>query len=172
MPGAYDVPPEWQACHPINDLKRRQMAQCNPIASDERIVDAMIQLARATKSRRIIVAGAHSAEVFLELHRRGYPLVTTTKTCRIPCAQHDVALVVSADEPNESIEATLNRLVDFLSAAGTLAIWTGSHERAGSRKIRLALVKLGFRIEAGTSCEKGVVIAARRLSSAPAAKAA
>jgi hypothetical protein len=33
----------------------------------------MIQLARAAKSHRMIAAGSNSAEIFLELHRRGYP---------------------------------------------------------------------------------------------------
>jgi hypothetical protein len=69
------------------------MAQSDPSPSDERIVDAMIQLARAAKSHRIIVAGSHSSEVFRELHRRGFEGVTTTKLCRIPSGRYDVILV-------------------------------------------------------------------------------
>jgi hypothetical protein len=57
---------------------------------DEKIVGAMIQLASAAKSHRMIVAGSNSSEISLELHRRGYLRVTTTRTCRTPCGQHDV----------------------------------------------------------------------------------
>jgi hypothetical protein len=44
------------------------MPQSSLIPSIERIVDAMIQLARAAKSHRMIVADSNRAEVFLELH--------------------------------------------------------------------------------------------------------
>ena len=54
------------------------MSQSSLISSAERMVDAMIQLARAAKSHRVIVADSNRAEVlFLELHRRGYSRVTT-----------------------------------------------------------------------------------------------
>jgi hypothetical protein len=69
------------------------MTQSSPNPSDERIVDTMIQLARVAKLHRMIVAGANSAEILVELHRRGYLRVTTTKICREPCRQFDVALV-------------------------------------------------------------------------------
>jgi hypothetical protein len=62
------------------------MTQSTAIPSDERIVDAMIQLARAAKSHHMIVAGSNSSEIFLELHRRGYARVTTTKTAAFPAA--------------------------------------------------------------------------------------
>jgi hypothetical protein len=39
------------------------MTQSTAIPSDERIVDAMIQLARAAKSHRMIVAGSNSSEI-------------------------------------------------------------------------------------------------------------
>jgi hypothetical protein len=41
-----------------------------------------------------------------------------------------------------------------------------------NQTLRLALERLGFRIEAGTACENSVVIAARRLAANPAAKVA
>jgi hypothetical protein len=148
------------------------MTQSSPILSDERIVDAMIQLARAAKSHRMIAAGSNSAEIFLELHRRGYPRVTTTRICLVPCGQYDVALVAWREQSIRTLETTLDRLVHYLSAAGVLVVWIGPHERVPDQALRLAFGRLGFRIESGTSCENGIAIAARRLDSVPAAKAA
>ena len=39
--------------------------------SDERIVKGLVELARAAKSHRIIVAGSNSSEVLCELHHLG-----------------------------------------------------------------------------------------------------
>jgi hypothetical protein len=146
------------------------MIQSSPISSDERIVDAMIQLAGAAKSHRMIVAGSNSFEVFLELHRRGYPRVTTTKTCRVPCGQHDVALVACREHSIRALETTLDPLVPFLSDLGVLVIWVGPHQP--HQALRLALERLGFRIESGTCCENGVVVSARRRESNAVAKIA
>jgi hypothetical protein len=148
------------------------MTHSSPVASDERIVDAMIVLARAAKSDRIIVAGSNSPDVFLELHRRGYPRVTTTKVCRVPCGQHDVALVTWHEHSIRALETTLDQLVHFLNAAGVLVVWVGSHQRMPHQTLRLALRRVGFRIESGTCCENGVAISARRLAATPVAKVA
>jgi hypothetical protein len=98
----------------------------------------MIQLARAAKSDRMIVAGSNSSEILLELHRRGYARVTTTKTCRIPRGQHDVALVPWREHSIRALATTLDWLVHFLSAAGVLVVWVGSHERMPNRTLRRA----------------------------------
>ena len=148
------------------------MTQSSSIASDERIVDIMIQLARVAKSHRIIVAGCNSSEIFLELHRRGYPRVTTTKTSGAFCGQHDVAFVVWRKQPIGALETTLDQLARFLRAAGILVVWLGPQERMLNRTLRLALQRLGFRIEAGTCCENGVAVTARRLEPYPVAKVA
>jgi hypothetical protein len=148
------------------------MTQSSFIASDERSVDAMIQLARVAKSHRMIVAGSNSSEIFLELHRRGYPHVTTTKTSRAPCGQHDVALMAWRKQPIGALETTLDQLARFLSAAGVLVVWLGPQERMLNRTLRLALERLDFRIESGILCENGVAVSARRLESYPVAKVA
>jgi hypothetical protein len=148
------------------------MTQFSSIPFDERIVNAMVQLARAAKSHRMIVAGPNSSEIFLELHRRGYLRVTTTRTCRAPRGQHDVGLVAWREHSIRGLETTLNWLVHFLSAGGVLVIWVGPHERMPNRTLRLALERLGFRIESGTCCENGVAVCARRLESNPVAKVA
>jgi hypothetical protein len=148
------------------------MTTSHPTPSDERIVDAMIELAGAAKSHRMIVAGSGSAEVLVSLLRRGYSRVTTTKTCRAPCGQNDVALVTWREHSIKALATTLDWLVHFLRPAGALVIWVGPHERMPHQTLRLALEKLGFRIEVGTCCENGVAISARRLDSTPVAKAA
>jgi hypothetical protein len=148
------------------------MTQSDPIPSDERIVDTMIKLARASKSCRMIVAGCNSSEVLLELHRLGCSRAATTKTCRIPCGQNDVALIMWRDHSIKALATTLDWLVHFLSPAGVLVVWVGPHERRPNQGLRLLLEKLGFRVEAGTCCENGVAISARRLESTRTGEAA
>jgi hypothetical protein len=67
------------------------MTQSDCNSSGARIIDAMIELAGAAKSHRMIIAGSDSSEVLLGLHRRGCSRVATTKTCRAPRCQYDVA---------------------------------------------------------------------------------
>jgi hypothetical protein len=148
------------------------MTQPGPIPSDERIVDAMIVLACPAKSHQMIVAGSNSSGVFKELLRRGYSRVATTKTCRAPCGQKDVALIPWRKHSMAALATTLDWLVHFLNPAGVLVVWVGPHERMPNQALRLALEKLGFRIEVGTCCENGLAISARRLESTAAAKAA
>ena len=147
------------------------MNQSGFIPFDERIVDTMIGLACAAKSHRIILAGPNSFEMFLELHRRGYPRVTTTRISRAPCGQHDMAFVAWREPSVRALEATLEGLVHFLSAAGVLVICIVPHQTS-VRCLRLALEKLGFRIESGTCCKSGMVLSARRLDSSPLARVA
>ena len=148
------------------------MTQSGPIPSDERIVHTMIELARAAKTHRMIVAGSNSSDIFLELHRRGYLRATTAKLCSAPCGQFDVALVAWREDSANALETTLDRVVGFLSAGGVLVVWADARERIPNQTLRVALRKLGFRIEAGTICETGVVISARRLELKLAALAA
>jgi hypothetical protein len=74
--------------------------------------------------------------------------------------------------PGGALETTLDRLVHFLNAAGVLVLWVGSHQRMPHQTLRLALQRVGFRIESGTCCENGVAISARPLESTPVAKVA
>jgi hypothetical protein len=137
------------------------------IPSDERIVKGLVKLARAAKSHRIIVAGSNCSELLLELHQLGYLCVATTKTCRIPCIQYDVALLAWREHSIKALATTLDWLAHFLSPEGVLVVWLKPHERMPSRKLRAALQAMGFRIEAGARCESGVAISARRSTPAP-----
>jgi hypothetical protein len=107
------------------------MNRSNSMPSDGRIVDTMIQLARAAKLHRMIVSGSNSPEVILELHRRGHLRATTAKLCDVPCGQFDVALVVWREPSTKAFETTLAHLVPFLSGAGVLVVWAGPHEQVG-----------------------------------------
>jgi hypothetical protein len=135
------------------------------IPTDERVVDALIQLTFATKLHRMIITGPKCVETLLELHRRGYLRATTAALCDVPCGQFDVALVAGREHSIEALETTLNRLVHFLSTAGLLVVWVTPPDRTPIQLLRLALSRLGFRIEAGTACEIGVVLSARRMES-------
>ena len=42
------------------------------VATDHRIIDAMIALGGCTTERRILMAGSNSMAMLIELHRRGY----------------------------------------------------------------------------------------------------
>jgi hypothetical protein len=135
-----------------------------PAASQ--IIDPMIQLARCSKSHRIIAAGSKGRELVLELHRRGYSHVATTATCGLPRGQCNVALIDWRLGSMAVLEWTLGWLVHFLAPAAVLVIWVDSSERSGNRKLGSMLERLGFAIEAGTRCEHGFVVAARRRDAA------
>jgi hypothetical protein len=128
---------------------------------NERIVKTLVEIARATKSHRIIVAGSSCSEVFLELHRLGYSRVATTKTCRIPYAQYDIALLAWRKHSIKALTTTLDWLVHFLSPTGVLVIWIDT--ALGSRRLRSAIERLGFRVETGVGCENGFATSARRI---------
>lgn len=89
-----------------------------------RIIEPMIELARCSKLDRIIVAGANSAALMFELHRHGYVRVATTTNCGLPAGQYDVALVDWRGRSIKALDTTLDWLVDFLSPAGGLVVWT------------------------------------------------
>jgi hypothetical protein len=139
--------------------------------SDERVMDAMIEITRLSESQRVIVAGPHAFDTYLGLLDRGFLRAVTTVTCRIPCGQHDVALITGRHSP-QALEAVLVRIVPFLTIRALLAVWTGydGHQRA--RALQQLLERSGFRIEAGARCEGGFVLCARRQERSPAANAA
>jgi hypothetical protein len=142
------------------------------IPSDERIVKALVELARAARTHRIIVAGSNCSEIFLELHQLGYSRLATTRTCRVPGTQYDVALLAWREHSIRALATTLDWLVHFLSPGGVLVAWLKPHESMPGRKLTASLKGLGFRIEAGARCEGGMAISARRLESTPATRPA
>jgi hypothetical protein len=127
-----------------------------------RIIEPMIELARCSKLDRIIVAGANSAALMFELHRHGYVRVATTTNCGLPAGQYDGALVDWRGRSIKALDTTLDWLVDFLSPAGGLVVWTDPQEPAGNRKLRSLLEKHRLVVEAGTVRDHGCAVSAQR----------
>ncbi len=133
----------------------------SPIASNEPTLDTMIQLAFAVKSHRVIAAGSAAFDIYRGLCRRGFSRVTTAAKYRVPCIQHDVALV-AGEESDQALEALLIRIVPFLNNRATMSVWINSVGRRSGGRIQQLLERLGFHVEAGAKCEVGFVLAARR----------
>jgi hypothetical protein len=114
-------------------MKGAVMVQSRLTPAGERIIEPMIELARCSKLKRIIVAGAKSAALMFELHRRGYVHVATTANCGLPAGQYDVALVDWRERSIKGLDTTLDWLVDFLGSRGVLVVWTDPQEPAGNR---------------------------------------
>jgi hypothetical protein len=147
------------------------MIEQHIIPSSERIMEAMIDLTGLSRSHRVIVAGSNAFDIYVSLHHRGFSRAATTTTCRVPCGQHDVALVAGAHS-SQALEALLARVVSFLNARATLGVWVESQGHHRSRKLSTLLGELGFRIEAGAKCENGFVFSARRSEPSHVANAA
>jgi hypothetical protein len=138
------------------------MSQSRLTPAGERIIEPMIELARCSKLDRIIVAGAKSAALMFELHRRGYVRVATTANCGLPAEQYDVALVDWRERSIKALDTTLDWLVDFLNPGGVLVVWIDPQEPAANRKLRSMLQKHGLVVEAGTLREHGSAVSAQR----------
>jgi hypothetical protein len=137
------------------------MPELQPTYSREHVIDTMIELTRLAGMHRIIVAGSDNLDIYLGLHSRGFTRSATTSTCRIPCEQHDVGLVVGWHSTT-ALSGLIARLVHFLHAAAALAVWVDAHQRVRSQEIQLLLERWGFRVEAGARCDDGFVLSARR----------
>jgi hypothetical protein len=129
--------------------------------SVEPIIETMIGLARCSRSHRIILSGSDGPHQMFELHRRGFHRVATMATCGLPRGQYDAAFVNCQRSSIKSLETTLNWLVHFLAWTSVVVIWIESTEHSGG--LVSMFERLGFRIEAGTRCERGLAICARRL---------
>lgn len=137
------------------------MIAAHPIASFEPILDTMIQLAFAGRSQRVIAAGSAAFDIYRGLCCRGFSRATTAAHRRVPCPQHDVALI-AGQESVRALEALLIRIMPVLDRQATVAIWIDTVERRRGRSTQLLLERLGFRVECGAKCESGYVLAARR----------
>jgi|SRR5665213_204642 len=138
------------------------MNQYTPTASGEKIIQTMIELARCSKLHRIIVAGSKSLHHMFELHSRGYNRVVTGMTYGLQRGRYDVGFLDWRLQQIKAIEAKLDWLVPLLAPTSVLVIWLDASEREDHQKVRSILVRLGFRVEAGTCCEDGLAISARR----------
>ena len=138
------------------------MKSPNQSARADLKTETMIGLARCSALDRIILAGSQSPHRMFELHRHGFIRVATTASCGLPRGQYNVALIDWQLPSIKALAATLDWLVHFLGPEGVLVIALDTREGRDSHKLRPVLAKLGFRVEAGTRCECGVAISARR----------
>jgi hypothetical protein len=124
--------------------------------------ETIVELARCSKLDRIILAGSRAPERMFELHRHGYLRVATTSACGLPRGQYDVALVEWQLPSIKALATTLDWLVHFMAPDGVLVIALNTRECPDRGRLRPLLRKLGFRVQAGTRCENGIAISARR----------
>ena len=148
------------------------MSTLSPVPSRERIIDSMVELARCSKSHRIIVAGETAPELMLSLHCRGYGRVVTLATCGLPHGQYAVALIDWQGRSIKALETTLDWLVQYLAWSAVLVIWLDSRERSAHRKLASILDRLGFHVEVGALCEHGFAVSASRRNATHMAVAA
>src|SRR5262245_8304538 len=73
------------------------MVRSRRAVAGDRIIEPMLDLARCSNLNRIIVAGANSAALMFEVHRRGYVRVATTANCGLPAGQYDVGWSIGAN---------------------------------------------------------------------------
>lgn len=138
------------------------MNNANFIRSEDGIIEMMIELAGCSRFHRIILSGPKAAERMFELHRRGYRRVATTTTCSLPRGQYDVALVDWPRYSARALKTTLGWLAHFLAPTSVLVICIDSHEAEEHRKLGSIIRSLGFRVEAGTRFNDGIIVSARR----------
>ncbi|MGC2779966.1 MAG: hypothetical protein WA418_30440 [Bradyrhizobium sp.] len=119
----------------------------------------MIALTRLSNLHRAVVAGSESMELYLALRRQGFARVTTPEICRLPKGQHTIAMV-TARQSLAAIEAALMQVSQFLAVNASIAVLIDTRDE--SLRIRTKLQQMGFRIEAGVHCRRGLVLSACR----------
>jgi len=127
-------------------------------ASDlEQVVDTMIALTRLSRLDGAIIAGHDSMELYLSLRRRGFIRVATSSTFRMPRRQYAVGLIVAHNTLSELSQASA-----YLSANAAVAVLVESPDGQFCMKVRERLQQIGFRIEAGVRCHRGLALSASR----------
>jgi hypothetical protein len=128
----------------------------------DRIIEPMLDLARSSNLNRISVAGANSAALMFELHRRGYVRVATTANCGLPCRAVRRGAGRLAGTLDQGARRDARLAFGFLSPAGGLVVWVDPQEPTANRELRAMLEKHGLIVEAGTVREHGSAVLAQR----------
>jgi hypothetical protein len=131
------------------------------------VLDAMIALTRPSNLDGVIIAGSESMEYYVSLKRRGYSRVRTPATCPVARGQHGVGLIAG-----HNLLAALAQVSPFLSVNSVIAVLIDSREGEFCMKIRQRLQQMGFRIEAGVRCRRGLVLSGWRQGLAQMERAA
>ncbi|MDI3562039.1 hypothetical protein [Bradyrhizobium sp. Arg816] len=122
----------------------------------------MMAIANCSTRQRIVVVGAKSMELMMELHRRGYLLAAAAGNCGLPAGQYEVALVDWRRRTLHTLDATVDWLDDFLSPRAVLVIWLDAQKAAAKEALRAAVTKRGFVVLQGADHPCGSVLLARR----------
>ncbi|WP_136624347.1 hypothetical protein [Bradyrhizobium centrolobii] len=138
----------------------------------DRVIDPMMALAGCSTRQRILVVGAKSMELMMELQRRGYLLAAAAGNCGLPTGQYDVALVDWRRRTLGALDATMDWLDDFLSPRAVLVIWLDAQKSAAKDSLRAAVMKRGFIVLQGAEHPCGSALLARRSQAYPLQKAA
>lgn len=133
----------------------------------DRIIDPMMAIANCSTRQRIVVVGAKSMELVIELHRRGYLLAAAAGNCGRPAGQYEVALVDWRRRTLHALDATVDWLDDFLSPRAVLVIWLDAQKAAAKDTLRAAVTKRGFVVLQGAEHPCGSVLLARRSEAIP-----
>ncbi|WP_024518274.1 hypothetical protein [Bradyrhizobium sp. Tv2a-2] len=145
-----------------------ELCRAPDLKSDlEQVVDTMIALTRLSRLDGAIIAGSESMEFYLSLRRRGFVRVTTSTTSRTARRHYSVGLIAARDTL-----AALGQASAFLAANAAVAILVEASDGQFCMKVRERLQQLGFRIEAGVRCHRGLVLSASRQGYAQMAAAA
>jgi hypothetical protein len=133
----------------------------------EQVVDTMIALTRLSRLDGAVIAGSEGMELYLSLRRRGFVRVTTSTTSTTARRHYSVGLIAARDTL-----AALGQTSALLAANAAVAILVETRDGQFCMKVRERLQQLGFRIEAGVRCHRGLVLSASRQGYAQMAVAA
>jgi len=132
----------------------------------------MIALAGCSPGQRIVVVGAKSMELMMDLQKRGYFLAASAGNCGLPAAQYDAALVDWRRRPLSALDAAMDWLDGFLGPRAVLVIWLDAQKSAAKDDLRAAVAKRGFVVLQGAEHPCGSALLARRSQAYPMQKAA
>jgi len=138
----------------------------------DRIIEPMIALAGCSPGQRIVVVGAKSMELMMDLQKRGYFLAASAGNCGLPAAQYDAALVDWRRRPLSALDAAMDWLDGFLGPRAVLVIWLDAQKSAAKDDLRAAVAKRGFVVLQGAEHPCGSALLARRSQAYPMQKAA
>ncbi|MBR0696680.1 hypothetical protein [Bradyrhizobium lablabi] len=127
----------------------------------DQVVDTIITLTHLSNLNRAIVAGLDSTELYVDLRRRGFVRIGLPSTFRLRKAVCAVGLITVRDSFAE-FESALAQVAPSLGTSAMIAVLIRSDPSGFALNIRKKLEQLGFRIEAGVRCHRGLVLSAGR----------
>lgn len=150
----------------------RSGERMSPLEVSDRIIEPMIAIAGCSPRQRIVVVGARSMELMIDLQKRGYFLAASAGNCGLPAAQYDAALVDWRRRPLSALDAAMDWLDGFLGPRAVLVIWLDAQKQAAKDSLRVAVAKHGFVVLKAAEHPCGSALLARRSQAYPMQKAA